>query len=144
MLTLYFLPKLSVSKSTKETKDIFLSYYKSMLPLFAVGLVGIYLLRDFIIKLIFSDEFLPMSDLFVWQLLGDFLKVGSLILGYQFFAKKLTKAFIITEIGSVVILYLSSVFLIDEYGVEGAVMAHSFTYLLYWIVLVVYFRKLIF
>jgi O-antigen/teichoic acid export membrane protein len=141
MLTVYFLPKLSTSQTIKETKAVFLSYYKSILPLFAIGLIAIYLLRHIIIRLIFTEDFMPMADLFAWQLTGDFLKVGSLILGYEFFAKKLTKAFLVTEFISFTILYISSTYFMEVYGVQGAVMAHAFTYFVYWIVLLVYFRK---
>lgn len=141
MLTVYFLPKLSVANGINETKQVFSSYYKSILPLFAIGLSGLYFLREFVVLFIFKEEFLPMTELFFWQLLGDFFKVGSLILGYQFFAKKLTKAFIITEVISSVILLSSSIFFMAEYGAKGAVMGHAFTYFIYWIVLAVYFRK---
>lgn len=141
LLTLYFLPKLSVAKTNKETQNVFLSYYKSIVPLYAVSLVSIYVLRLVIIKLLFSTQFLPMSHLFAWQLTGDFFKICSLILGYEFFAKKLTKAFIITEIFSFCVLYVSSSVLINKYGSEGAVMAHALTYFAYLVVLVTYFRK---
>lgn len=144
MLTVYFLPKLSVATTTKDTKQVFASYYKSILPLFAAGLTLLYLLREFVILFIFKEEFLPMTELFFWQLLGDFFKVGSLILGYQFFAKKLTKVFIITEVISLVTLLVSSIFFMEKYGVEGAVMGHAFTYFIYWIVLAIYFRKELF
>lgn len=144
MLTVYFLPKLSTSQTIKETKSVFWSYYKSMLPLFAIGLLAIYLLRHFIIRLIFKEDFMPMEELFAWQLLGDFLKVGSLILGYEFFAKKLTKSFLITEIISFSILYFSSTYFMELYGVRGAVMGHALTYFVYWLVLLVYFRKKLF
>lgn len=144
MLTVYFLPKLSTSQTVKETKAVFWSYYKSMLPLFAVGLLAMYLLRHFIIRLIFKEDFMPMEELFAWQLLGDFLKVGSLILGYEFFAKKLTKSFLITEIISFSILYISSTYFMELYGVRGAVMGHALTYFIYWIVLLIYFRKQLF
>lgn len=144
MLTVYFLPKLSVAQTHAETKRIFLNYYKSMLPLFAVGLLVIYVLRKFIIRLLFKEEFMPMEELFLWQLLGDFLKVGSLILGFQFFAKKLTRAFIISEIISLIILYFSSMYFIELFGARGAVMGHAATYFLYWAVLAVYFRKQLF
>jgi len=144
LLTLYFLPKLSTAKTNKETQKVFLSYFKSIVPLYAIGLFSVYILRFFIIKLLFSSQFLPMENLFVWQLAGDFFKISSLILGYEFFAKKMTVAFIITEILSFCILYVSSTVLIVKYGAEGAVMAHAFTYLIYLIVLVIYFRKKIF
>jgi PST family polysaccharide transporter len=45
-----------------------------------------------------------------WQLVGDVLKVASLILGYQFFAKKLTVAFIVTELLSLSITLTSPVY----------------------------------
>lgn len=141
MLTVYFFPKLSAAKTDKETKSVFLSYYKSIVPLFAVGLVAIYFLRDFIVRLLFTEDFLPMENLFFWQLFGDFFKVCSLILGYEFFAKKLTKAYITAEVMSFVVLYFSSYILIDKYGSEGAVMAHAFTYFIYFTVLAVYFRR---
>lgn len=141
MLSIYFLPKLSLAQSRTETRKVFYDYYKSMLPLFGLGLIVLYLLREFVVLVIFEREFLPMTELFFWQLLGDFFKVGSLILGYQFFAKKLTKAFLVTEIVSSIILYISCTLLIKDYGAKGAVMGYALTYFLYWIVLAVYFRK---
>lgn len=141
MLTVYFFPKLSAAKTSKDTKSVFSSYYKTIVPLFALGLVIVYFLRDIIVRLLFTEEFLPMENLFYWQLIGDFFKVCSLIFGYEFFAKKLTKAYIVTEIMSFVILYCSSFILIEKYGGEGAVVAHALTYFIYLAVLIVYFRK---
>lgn len=141
LLTVYFLPKLSQATNDKETKLIFWSYYKGIVPIFGIGLVVIYLLRDFIVRLLLTKEFLPMEDLFLWQLAGDFLKICSLILGYEFFAKKMVKAFIVFEVISCTILLLSSYYFISLYGSKGAVIAHCFTYLIYLIVLVVFFRR---
>ena len=144
MLSLYFLPKLSVAGTNADTRNVFFSYFKIMLPAFATGLLIIFILKAFIIKLLFSVSFLPMEKLFLWQLAGDFFKVASLILGYEFFAKKLTKAYIVTEIISFCVLYISSHFFIQQYGSEGAVMAHALTYYVYFIMLAVYFKKKIF
>lgn len=141
MLSIYFLPKLAQAQNRTETKKVFRNYYKSMLPLFAVGLIILYVFREFVILVIFKRDFLPMTELFFWQLLGDFFKVGSLILAYQFFAKKLTKAFILTEVLSSLLLYISCTLFIENHGAEGAVMGYALTYFVYWIVLSVYFRK---
>lgn len=141
VLTVYFLPKLSKSTSNKETKSVFWSYYKGIIPIFLVGLIMVYLLKDILIQILFTKEFLPVSELFIWQLVGDFFKALSLILGYQFFAKKLTKAFIVTEIISLSILWFSSTYLLGIYGIEGIVMAHAFTFFMYFVVLGIYFRK---
>lgn len=144
ILTLYFLPKLAVAKNNKQTKKVFWSFYKTIFPVFVVGLIIVYFIRIFIVKLLFTNEFLPVTDLFFWQLFGDIFKVASLILGYQFFAKKLTFAFIISEFLSYGILYFLSDYLIRTIGLEGIVMAQAFDNFIYLLVLVIYFRKSLF
>lgn len=144
LLTVYFFPKLSQSQSDKGTQSVFFDYYKSVIPMFLVGALILYFLRDIFISLIYSERFLVLSDLFLWQLAGDFFKVCSLILGYQFFAKKMTIAFLSTEILSIAILYVSSNYLMNIYGTEGLVIAHTVTYIIYFIVLLIMFRKVVF
>ncbi|MEL1255303.1 O-antigen translocase [Flavobacterium sp. DGU38] len=144
ILSVYFLPKLSGAKSREETKKVFWDYYKSILPLFIIGLSLIYVLRFFIVQLLFTKEFLPVTSMFFWQLTGDVLKVAFLILGYQFFAKKMTKAFIISEISSLVVLYFFSVYLISNLGIQGVLIAQVLDNLIYLLVLIIYFRKNLF
>lgn len=141
ILSVYFLPKLSSAKSNSETKTIFWSYYKTILPLFIVGFIVIYALRFFIVELIFTKEFLPVTTMFFWQLVGDILKVAFLILGFQFFAKKMTLAFIIFEIFSLVVLYVASNYLIQIFGIHGVLMAQALDNLIYLLALLIYFRK---
>lgn len=144
ILTVYFLPQLSKSKSKKETKIVFWSYFKGVIPLFVLGLLLLFFLKDLIVPILLSDKFQPTTSLFFWQLIGDIFKAISLILGYQFFAKKLTKAFILTESFSLLVLYCSSLYFTSIFDIEGIVMAHAFTYFVYVIVLGTYFRKTIF
>ena len=144
ILSVYFFPKLAFARSDKATKNVFRSYYLGIMPLFALGLGILYLLRSFIVHMLFTPEFLPVTALFAWQLVGDVFKAASLILGYQFFAKKLTVAFIVTELLSLSLLYVLSSLLIESHGIEGVVMAHAFTYFVYLLVLVWYFRKRLF
>ena len=144
ILTVYFLPKLVVSKNNLETKRVFWSFYKNILPLFTVGLLIIYFLRNILIKLLFTTEFLPVATLFFWQLLGDVFKVASLILGYQFFAKKMTVAFLISEISSLAVLYFTTIYFITIFGIEGVVIAQALDNFIYLLVLVLYFRKSLF
>ncbi|MFE3848879.1 O-antigen translocase [Flavobacterium sp. LB3P45] len=144
IVSVYFLPKLAVAQNNLETKKVFWSFYKMILPVFIVGLVIVYILRFFIVNLLFTNAFLPVTTLFFWQLTGDVLKVASLILGYQFFAKKLTLAFIISELFSLTVLYFSSLYFINEFGIQGIVMAQAFDNFVYLVVLCVYFRKSLF
>ncbi len=144
VLSVYFLPKLVFASTNKAVTNVFFSYFKGIMPLFITGLIIIYFLRFYIVKLLFTSEFLPVTTLFFWQILGDIFKAFSLILGYQFFAKKLTIAFIVTEILSLTIMFASSKYLIGLYQIEGVVIAHAITYFIYLIVLIIYFRKYLF
>ncbi|WP_230406454.1 O-antigen translocase [Flavobacterium fluviale] len=144
ILTVYFLPKLAKASTNQETKSIFWQFYKFILPVFILGLIFLYSIRFFVVRLLFSKEFLPVADLFLWQFLGDVFKVCALILGYQFFAKKLTSAFILTELFSLFILYTASVYYIQIFQIEGVVIAYAFQNLCYLIILAIYFRKSLF
>jgi PST family polysaccharide transporter len=75
VLSVYFLPKLSKAKDNEETKSIFKSYFTGIIPVYFIGLVVVYFLRFFIIQILYTEEFLPISNLIFWQLLGDFLVV---------------------------------------------------------------------
>ena len=142
IIAIYFYPKLAESNS--NTKAIIINYLKTIIPIFAIGLALIYVLRTFIIQVLFSAEFDTMESLFLWQLLGDLLKATSLIFGTILIAKKQTKVFIITEIVSLLIMYYSTNWMLHAIGIDGIVMAHTFTYFMYLLVLVIYFRKLFF
>ncbi|HBY68492.1 MAG TPA: O-antigen flippase, partial [Flavobacteriaceae bacterium] len=76
----------------------------------------IYFLRFQFIEYIFID-FDEMAPLFKWQLLGDFIKLAALVLLHQFIAKKMVRNFIFTELFSLVLFYVFSYMLVNEYGV---------------------------
>ena len=139
IMAIYFYPKLAEQNS--NTKAIILNYLKTIIPVFAIGLAVIYFLRKFIIQVLFSTEFETMETLFLWQLVGDLLKAISLIFGTILIATKQTKAFIITEIVSLFIMYFSTNWMLHAIGIDGIVIAHTFTYFMYLLVLVIYFRK---
>lgn len=139
IITLYIVPRFSEIDTKKEFRSEVFGFYKSIMPIFGLALVILYLLKPYVVLLIFNKDFQPVEDLFLWQLLGDFVKVLSIVIAYQFLAKKMFAHFIIIEIFLVVMLYFSSVYLIDDYGVKGAVIAHFISYLMhYGIVLLIF------
>ena len=140
IMAIYFYPKLAETNS--NAKPIILNYLKTIIPIFAIGLALIYVLRQFIIQVLFSTEFETMETLFLWQLVGDLLKAIALIFGTILIATKQTKVFIITEIISLFIMYYSTNWMLHVIGINGIVMAHTFTYFIYLLVLVIYFRKI--
>lgn len=143
LLALYILPRFSEIESVKDFRNEVFDFYKTIIPVFGMGLLVIYLLRPFIVTIVFSNEFRPMQELFGWYLLGDLVKVLSIVIAYQFLAKKMFWHYIITEIFLVTLLYFTSIFFIDQYGVKGATIAHFATYLMYFgVILLIFYSKL--
>lgn len=144
LISLYILPRFVEIDTKQGFRDEVFNFYKTIIPIFGVGLIIIYFLRNIIIQVLLSEEFNPVTDLFFWQLLGDFVKILSVVIAYQFIAKKMFWHYIITETFSVIILYFSSIYLIDMYGIKGANMAHFVNYILYFVVILVVFNKSLF
>ncbi len=144
LMTLYVLPKLSGITSKNGFRIEVVNFYKTILPLFAAGLLLIYFLRNFVINVLLTREFAPMEPLFVWQLSGDLFKVASMVIAYQFLAKNMFWYYVISEIISLFIIYASSIFLINRYGFVGASMAHLFSFVFYFFMVVFLLRKKLF
>ena len=144
LLSVYFFPKLVNATTAIESKLVIWKFYKKIIPIFILGLIILFFFRDFIVQILFTKEFKPVSKLFLWQMIGDLLKAISWILGLQFFAKKMTLAFIITDIISLLILYFSSFYFLKYYNIEGVVIAQAFAYFIYLTILIFYFRKILF
>ncbi|MDO7138305.1 O-antigen translocase [Algibacter lectus] len=126
------LPRLSKINNVKKFRKEISSYYKILVPILIGGFLVIYALKSPIISLVFTNEFRSVEDLFLWQLLGDFIKILAVIIAYQFLAKKMFWHYILTELFLVVILYITSVYFIGIFdGVKGAVFAHFVSYLMY-------------
>ncbi len=142
IISVYFLPQLATAKNNLATKKMFLEFYKLVLPLFIVAMVVLYCLRFYIIDLLFTPTFRPVAALFFWQLFGDIFKVAALILGCQFFAKKLTVAFLVTELFSLFMMFFLSTFLLKKYGIEGVVLAQAIDNIIYFFILLFYFRTI--
>ncbi len=145
LIALYILPRFSEIDDAKEFKKEVFSFYKTIIPVLAIGLFVIYLLKPFIVSLVFSNEFEPVEDLFLWQLLGDFVKILSIVIAYQFLAKKMFWHYILTEAFLIITLYTTSIYFIDLFdGVKGAVVAHFVSYVMYYGIILLIFGSSLF
>lgn len=143
-LGVYFLPQLARLKTNFELKTELISVYKLLLPLLAFLTVAIYFFRHLIIRLLFSTDFAPMENLFLYQLIGDFFKIAGWVLGYLLLAKTLTKTYIFLEFFNFFLLTGICYFLTKNMGPLGACLGYTLVYFIYLMILIVYFRKIIF
>ena len=134
-LGVYYLPRLSELKMIDEIKKEVYLGYKFLFPLAVAGGVVIFVLRDLIIKVLFSPSFAPMQSLFFWQMMGDALKIGSWILAYLMLSKAMTKLYISTEIIFTLSLIALTYVCTQLFGFEGVSIAHLINYGMYWVVI---------
>lgn len=142
--SVYYLPRLSELTDKKELRNEIFRSYKIIVPCLLVGFTLVYLLRYIVIRLLFTPDFLPMENLFVWQLLGDFFKITSWLLSFLMVAKAMSKWFIITEVVfSLLFVGLGFVFMHFN-GVVGITQAYMFNYIAYLLMMIFIFRNLLF
>lgn len=124
-LSIYYLPKLSELNNSSEIKEEIINTFKIIVPITILISLAIFLSKDMIIKLLFTKEFLEMSKLFFWQMVGDNFKVLAWILSFYLIAKKITYTFILTEILFNINLILLTSSLSRIYSFEGITMAYA-------------------
>ncbi|WP_348798952.1 O-antigen translocase [Flavobacterium adhaerens] len=144
LMSVYFYPKIIRSKGEIQVKEVIWSFYKYILPVFILAMGIIYILKKVIVETLFTTDFLPVTDLFFWQLLGDVFKVAGMILGILLMARRNINHYIFIEITALIFLYFVSLFCIQEFGLQGVVIAQAIENLVYLLVLLLYFRKVLF
>ncbi len=126
-----YYPKLTtiIDDDSKIRKVVFEQIYTAVLLITPV-IVGCIAFSSLIIKLLYSEEFLPISSMIVWGILGMLFKTVSWGIGYILIAKGDSKLFItnsvIFNIASLVLNIIGYYF----WGLEGL----GISFLIYYII----------
>lgn len=142
--SVYYLPRLSEIQDNKELRSEILRSYKVVVPTLLTGFVLVYLLRYWVVKILFTADFLPMTSLFIWQLLGDFFKICSWLLAFLMIAKSMTRVFVVTEVVFTIIFVVLGFTFMQWNGVIGVTQAYALNYIFYMSCMVLIFRKTLF
>lgn len=143
-LSTYYLPTLSGIKDEKTMRTEIFKGYKFLLPLAVIGGISVFMCRDFIIHVLYTSEFMPMRDYFIFQVVGDFFKIASWILAFIMLAKAMTRWFIVSEI-IFASSYVGLSFLFMHYfGSIGVTYAYALNYLIYLLFMMWLFRRYLF
>ena len=130
-LSVYFLPKLSATHEKDEIRRELLAGYAIIMPTVIVFAFGIYLSRELLIRILFTEEFAPMVELFRWMLIGDVIKLASWLVSFLMLAKAMMRSFIVTEVIFSATFVLLSMVLTDHHGLVGVTYAHALNYSMY-------------
>jgi len=140
-LTLYYVPRLAEIRHGYELRQEVWKVYRFVMPIVVLAATLIFILRDFITRLLFSADFQPMEILFPWQLAGDVIKIGSWVLSCIMLGRSMVKAYVATEIVFSVTFVLLSWFCVSHFSLIGVPIAYATNYVLYWITIGLLVRR---
>jgi O-antigen/teichoic acid export membrane protein len=102
--------------------------------------IVVFFLKDWIISILFSADFIPMRNFFLFQTIGDCLKVCAHTIAYVAVAKAMTRIYILSEIFQAIFFVCLSFLFLKIFGPVGVTYAYSMTFLLYFIIGLIAFR----
>jgi PST family polysaccharide transporter len=137
----YYLPHLAQIKTHALMRIEIRKTIKLVIPMSLFILGVLYVFRELLIRLVFTQGFEPVSDLLLWQLIGDFLRLLSFVFAYVLLAKAQTLFYILGEVFFGVCMYASAIFLLPQYGLVGITYAYSLSYFLYLVLVVFFFYR---
>lgn len=140
-LSVYYLPKLAATIDRQALRSELLNGYRIIMPIVVAAALLLYVIREWVVRILFTDAFSPMLILFRWMLIGDVIKLASWLVAYLMLAKAMTRAFIVTEVvfsASFVVLAMA---LIGQYGLEGVTYAYTANYTMYLVAVVMLTRR---
>ncbi|WP_440616736.1 O-antigen translocase [Cysteiniphilum sp. 6C5] len=143
MISTYALPKYARISDNLELKREVFSVLIKLVPIAIIFALVIYVLREHVILILFSQDFLAMENLFLFQLIGDVLKVASWVIASVLLAKAQIKVYIKLEILFTIIYIVLSVIAFNLYGAVGLTMAFAINYTVYFIVVLFWFLRFV-
>ena len=139
-LATYLLPTLSDLKDKALIDRELLSAIKIIIPISLLISLVMYVLRDVIIMVLYTSEFIGMRDLFFWQLVGNSIKVCGWLYGYVLVAKGMVKYTVSTEVIFALSWCFLSSYLIDAHGLMGAIYAFAINALMHGITMFLLYK----
>lgn len=133
-LTLYYLPRIAELRDWGELRAELRYVIKLVVPAVSALALALFVMRDFVVTLLFSGSFAPMEQLFAWQLTGDILKITAWLFAFLMVGRGLVLEFIVTEIMAAVVFVLGTWVLTGWMGFQGVAAAHCLTFAMYLLV----------
>ena len=138
----YLVPTFTNLENNSLKKEVF-KIWKTILPIIVIITLGVYIAKDLIIDILFTSEFNLINSLILFHLLGDIIKINCWVLGNILVAKAKTNHFILFQVEWSIVFVVLSIILANIYGFVGLSMAYFSTYIVHFLLLNIYFRKLL-
>ncbi|UHL63242.1 O-antigen translocase [Paralcaligenes sp. KSB-10] len=124
----YALPRLAALAEIRQSLAELRVILSWLLVTLLFGFFCIYVFRYWVIKLLFSQAFLPMADYFLPQMLGDLLRTTAAAISFMFISKGLVKIAFVFEASQGLLLFGTFKIFEGSTGGMAPFYAHVSTY----------------
>lgn len=138
----YLVPTFTNLNNNQLKKEVF-KVWKTISPVIFIITLGVFVSKDLIINHLFTSEFNLINSLILFHLLGDVIKINCWVLGNILVAKAKTNHFILFQVEWSILFVVLSIILTNIYGFVGLSIAYFVTYVIHFLLLNIYFRKLL-
>ena len=130
--SVYLLPKLSSITNNVELRNELISIYKIIIPVTLFSFIFLYIFRDFAVKLLYSKDFIKVSNYLFLQMVGSFFWMCKVPIMNYILAKGHTTIYLINELIFALLYVILAIILIPKFQVQGIQMSfaiYNFGYL---------------
>ncbi len=138
----YLLPTFSNLQGINLKKEIF-KIWKFTLPIISLITIVIFLIKNQIITLLFSEKFLIINTIILFHLLGDVIKIHCWVLGNVLIAKAKIKTFTFFQIEWAMVFSILTYVFSNQFGFVGVSYAYFSAYLIHFFLLNLNFKSLL-
>lgn len=124
----FVLPRYSAAADMQRVFKEWLGSLSALLVVLLIGFFVIFVLRQYIVKLVFSADFLPMLQYLLPQMVGDTLRTVAASISYIYMSRGLLGVSVAFELMQGVLLALAFSYFFGASGGMAPVYAHVFTY----------------
>ncbi len=139
-LTTYYVPKLSQAQDLTQENLIVMEVLAWGVVAAICLAINVYYFRHFIVSLLFSDRFSPVTAILTFQLLGSVIKIAAWVFSFHMLVKGNIKLFLFSELFFGGTFFLLSIKFFNYFGLIGLSYAYFLNYLLYLFFCFVYYH----
>lgn len=138
-----YYPRLAANNTNNDKCKDIVSQQGEIATLILAPMLNICLVfMPFLLKILYSNQFLEANDYITWACLGMLLRLGAWIVAFLFIAKAESKLYITNELAANVYYLLFSIAGYKWWGLTGLGIAFALNYLVYFLQVYLIARKL--
>lgn len=143
VMLIYFIPRLSEIEDKNELVHEMKTAFTRIVPAMLILCLIVFLCKDMIISILLAESFIPMRDLFAFQMVGDFFRICASLMAYLIASKAMFRSGLKADLSFHLCLVLCSVLFVQSFGLVGASYAYAIAAFTYFGIYAFVFKDLI-